>query len=166
MAVNGYLFDTNILIDFGQRLYPLDIFPTLWNDLSDLIANDMVLLTSGCIQELKTKISDPEADRDNWRDWWIKHGFTYDHQKYQQTYATLVNKIMKDDRYYGNCGGAKRRHFLSKADPWLVSIAKQENLGIVTREGNGALQIPRICSLEGVEVLQLPEFMRMQQLSY
>lgn len=48
----GYSFDTNIVIDGRVRRYPPDVFPRLWDNLTNLIADGRALVADEVLFEL------------------------------------------------------------------------------------------------------------------
>lgn len=56
--------------------------------------------------------------------------------------------------------------FISKADVWLVSIAKKEDYILVSEESEATLKIPTICKLENVKCIKVIEYFRMFSMKF
>jgi len=160
---NRYLFDTNTIIQMGQRYYPRDIFGELWDYIYQQIDAGSILVTDGVIDELTEKINDQTANRNAWRDDFIQFSENSDqilHENYQSEFMTLANKCSSDIEYRGNCKQQTVSRFLDKADLWLVAIAKSEGFKLVSEESEGSLKIPTVCKLEGVSCIKTVDFFR------
>ena len=51
------------------------------------------------------------------------------------------------------CRGSQ--HNRNVADPWLIAAAYTENLTVVTEEGRGEQQIPKVCESRGIPCIAL-----------
>ena len=158
-----YLFDTNSLIDLGQRHYPKDLFVDLWNHIYIQIDLGLILITDGVVSEITDKIDDPEANRNAWRNGFLQHANNsklIQHGNYQSEYSKIANKCNSDVKYRGNRNDNSVARFLSKADVWLIAIAQKDDVTLVTQELPGTLKIPTICSVESVKCINMIEYFR------
>lgn len=161
---NKFLFDANSIINMGQRHYPIDMFSSLWTHFNSHIDLGMVVISDGVISEIKEKIDDVEANRNLWRNDFITHASNsglVKHGDYQMEFAEIANNCNSDIKYRGQKSNNSVAKFLSKADVWLVSIAKKEGYILVSEEGEGTLQIPVVCKLENVKCIKVIEYFRM-----
>ena len=60
--------------------------------------------------------------------------------------AAIVRELCS--RFPKLCRGSQ--HNRNVADPWLIATAYTENLTVVTEEGRGEQQIPKVCESRGL----------------
>lgn len=158
-----YLLDTNIFIASYDRYYRNEYFPSYWEKFS-VILNEHVVIP---------KIVKDEITKSTWFLEWLKHNYRDDiinHKKYSQQWQTILN-------YVQSCGLYKDKALVDQtkgwaneniADPWIIAIAKEENLIIVSDEnpipnlGKGEpskrATIPDICNRQGIRCINRNEF--------
>lgn len=123
-----YLLDTNIYINFYERYYLFDYFPSFWDKIKVIINSNVVL----------PDIVVNEHYQDEWFKKWVEENFTGTHCKYRdyaEIWAEIIQHISNHDCYSEKAltndnSWARER----VADGWLVAIAKKDNLVIVTSE--------------------------------
>jgi hypothetical protein len=149
MASPLYVFDTNILINL-QRRQPLDLYPTLWDKLSGLVSNGLIISSREVLDEITTGSDTLVA--------WAKlhkEAFLPTDEAVQQK----ARSILAANR--GLVEGGKKNN---SADPFVIAIAILMKCKVVTEEGkNGnpnAPQIPDVCDKYRILHINFVEFMR------
>lgn len=141
-------------------------FGPFWAHLDQLLDNKQIVLSGGVTDELAEKLNHPDDDKNEWRKWWLSREPSVKDEDHQETYSDIVNSCQVDARYRGNCNQTRVDRFLDKADPFLVAIAKDCEITIVSDEKPGSLKIPTICALEDVRCLNLIDFLREMKFSF
>lgn len=164
---NKYLFDTNALIQLGQRQYVPDLYPDLWPHLFELISMDVIAISEFVIEEISEKLDDPESNQDSWRETLIQNvSAPIQDENYQSEYKVIANKCNDDKAYRGNCSNSTLERFLNRADVWLIAIAKKDSFVVVSNELKGSLKIPTICELEEIKCISTIDFFRSLNISF
>ena len=169
MVYKMYLLDSNIYINFYDRYYKIDFFPTFWNKLA-VILNAQVSIP---------KIVIEENYQDPWFKEWIKKYYKtplIDHKLYSDEWAKVI-------RHIATCGLYKEAALSSEkgwaheriADPWLIAIAKKDELTLVTDEiknpnlnslnPSKSAKIPDVCEQLGVRCISMNHFFKEVKLS-
>jgi len=154
-----YLLDTNIYIGFYDRYYLPAHFPTFWENFKAHI-NDFVVIP---------KVVLDENYQDTWLRSWIKENFVHDvidHRDFVEEFAEILAHIQKQEHYKDDVLINWAREKI--ADPWILAIAKKENLIIVTDETSNPnlnknqpsknAKIPDIARELGIECINRNEF--------
>lgn len=151
MAERRYSIDTSSLIAAWAERYPIDVFPTFWQRLGQLIESGLLAASIEVLRELKRKAPDLHD--------WIKDRaelFVEIDDECQQHVAALMAKYPKfvDERTGKSAG-----------DPFVIAVAIGENkqLKVVTEEIGGTLdrpKIPNVCRLENIECINLLQLIR------
>jgi hypothetical protein len=150
-----YSFDTNIYISIWRDNYPPDRFPTLYNDLADLIKKGIILSSYTVKIEL-------EKQRDEIYTFFKKYKnlFVQPNKNEQNYVQILVNH--PDFPKWGL--GDSEKHY---ADPYIVALAKAHDLKVITYEsGRGENTIHRACEILNVECHNFVKFLRDEDLIY
>ena len=150
-----YSFDTSALINPWYKLYPSDVFPKVWEYLSDTIDKDLVVAHITVIQE----IEDEEL-----KEWVIqrkKLEFQPD-ESIQKLASEIQSKFPKIVRPSAKVG----------ADPFVIALAKQYELTVVSEEilknseKKDRGKIPYVCEKYGVKHINFLGFMREMQWTF
>ncbi len=157
---NFYIIDSCSLIDLNRH-NPIDVFPTLWQKIGDLIDSNMMISHIEVFNEV--------TQQDDILSEWLK--------KYKKMFidvtnrqAELVNEIL--DKYPSFVKTDKQYD----ADPWLIALAKemqedpQQKLLfsvkrlIVTEESlrGNKIKIPFVCQHFGIECINRVEMFRQE----
>lgn len=124
-----YLLDTNIYIDFYDRFYPKEHFPSFWKQITPIIDSQVV-------------IPDVVVNENYQDDWFTKdflaNNYHHDflkHRDHLQTWAQIL-KYIDDSPYYSSDALTNNRSWAHEriADGWIIAIAKDEGYTIVTHE--------------------------------
>lgn len=128
MLMTKYLLDTNIYINFYDRYYRFDYFPSFWTTFKNII-NTQVILPDIVVNESYQDVRFKE---------WLNQHFTatyIKHKSYANEWAEVIQHI-------ANCGLYSPKALTNDAswvhekiaDGWLIAIAKKDDLVIVTNE--------------------------------
>lgn len=158
-----YLLDTNIYIDAYDRYYLHDYFPTYWEKFS-VILNEHVIIP---------KVVKEEVTKSDWFLVWLKdnyQGNILNHRNYSQQWQTILEYVQSCGLYKDVALTKQTTGWANEviADPWIVAIAKEDNLVIVTNEdrdpnldkGNPikSAKVPDVCDRQGVQCIGRNEF--------
>lgn len=158
-----YILDTNIYADCYERYYRSEYFPSYWEKFS-VILNEHVIIP---------RIVKDEITKSDWFLEWLKTNYnddTLNHKNYVERWQTILNFVQ-------SCGLYKEKALIDQAkgwaneniaDPWLIAIAKENDLIIVSDEtrdpnldkGNpiGRAKIPDICDRQSIRCITRNEF--------
>jgi hypothetical protein len=158
-----YILDTNIYADAYERYYRNEYFPTYWEKFSTILNEHVVI----------PKIVKDEITKSDWFLEWLKdnyHDNIINHKDYSQQWQTILEYIQSCGLYTDKALAEQTKGWVNDkiADPWLIAIAKENDLIIVTNEqrnpnlnkGNlvGAVKIPDICDRQGIRCMGRNEF--------
>ena len=157
-----YLLDTNIYINFYERYYRVKYFPSFWAKLPAIL-NKYVVIPQIVVAE---NYQDPKFRK------WLDKNYLKEiinHKNYATQWAQILQYIDDCEYYKEEALSADRGWAHEKiADPWLIAIAKEENLTIVTSEirnpnlhnpnGNKAAKIPDVCDDLDVDCIDMNDF--------
>ena len=139
-----YCLDTSSLLEAWGRSYRPANWPSFRMKLEKLIADGRCVIC----EEVKTEIEDDAA---NLIDWARKQpGFLVNYDRDQEL---VVKQIMRDYPRLANLNRNK-----GWADPFVVASAKCRGYTVVTEEGPGAAEgpkIPFVCKKLGVSCISL-----------
>ncbi len=150
-----YSIDTSAFLDAWVRNYPVDVFPTIWQQMDEAARNGTVLASDEVLRELERK-------EDGAHDWVKAHpkmlvgldSEVEEHVRYiMRTYPRLVDT--KKGRSVG--------------DPFVIAVARVRNLTVITAENaTGKRDVPRIpdvCGDLGIPCIRMLDFFREQKWS-
>ncbi|MEX5279047.1 DUF4411 family protein [Lactococcus petauri] len=157
-----YLLDTNIYINFYDRYYRFNYFPSFWEKFEDILNSNVILpkiVVSENYQDMAFK---------NWVDSHYR-GQILNHKNYVESWAEVIQHIQLSDLYKDEALSSDRGWANeSIADPWLLAIAKEEDLVIVTDERKNpslnsihpskAAKIPDVAQDLGIRCITMNEF--------
>lgn len=149
-----YCIDTSSLIESWHRRYPPDSFPSFWNRLSDVIDSELVVAQELVIHE----ISSQDDELHNWVKQRVKLLIAFDEEVQQ-----IASEILQD---YPRIVG---RHQKFGADPFVIALAIQRSLTVITEEEGGTQRkpkIPFICSNMKVRCINTLDFIREMKWSF
>ena len=158
-----YLLDTYMYIDSYDRYYRKDFFPTYWQQLSEILNSHVVIPI----------IVRDEITKNDWFLKWLRQHYKRDylsHKRYIEQWQGVLNHIQTCGLYKESALTAQVRGWANEdiADPWIIAIAKELGLTIVTEEqkvpnlGQGnpvkSAKIPDICDDWGVRCISRNDF--------
>lgn len=150
-----YSIDTSAFLDAWVRNYPIDVFPTIWEQMDKAARNGTLFASDEVLRELERKDDGAHA--------WMKarHEMLIaldleveEHVRYiMRRHPRLV------DTKKGRSGG----------DPFVIAIARLKTLTVITAENaTGKLEVPRIpdvCNELGIRCIRMLDFFREQRWS-
>lgn len=150
-----YVFDSNIFINLHRR-QPIDIFPSLWNKIGDLM-DDGTIISS---QEVYDEIMIGGDDLEKWAKA-RKSCFLASSVPIQQEVRNILST------YRGLVEGGKKKN---SADPFVIALAKQKQCKVVTEEvrtrNEEAPKIPDICDAYQIECIDFVGFAREEKFTF
>ncbi|MHA1784475.1 MAG: DUF4411 family protein [Candidatus Helarchaeota archaeon] len=149
----AYSFDTSAFIEPWRRHYQPDIFGAIWNQIKELLLNRRILVTLAVKDEL-------EKQRDELFNFINRiNPFLQPTRDEQRIVRQLINHPNFD-----KWGLSDEHH----ADPFVVALAKCNNLAVVAYENIRATKnkIPVACKMLDVEYIEFPEFLRRENITF
>lgn len=151
MSAVQYSIDTSILIENWQRLYPPDVFPTVWDFLDRLIKTRVAVISEEVYDELTPKDDELLA--------WAK-----ERQDFLYATSEEVQKATMDinDEFPDLTDTERER---SVADPFVIAIATLEECAVVTYEEprtkpTRPRKIPDVCFALQIQCFDFVELAR------
>lgn len=147
-----YTLDSNILINM-ERLYPRDIFGTLWERIEELAHQGQACICEQVLTELRRGTGGLET--------WAKQlgGFVCRTQQDEIIKVAEISKAHPD----------WVRGQENEADPWVIAHAIHEHRIIVTEErpkgpntADRNQKIPNVATEYGAQTVNFLEFMKIQ----
>jgi uncharacterized protein YacL len=156
LPFEGYCIDTNALVDLWRRLYPIDVFPSLWKNIEELARSGKLIAPREVLKEL-------EQVDDDLLKWVKKHGRMIVGLETEQ-----LDRVKEILRVFPTL--IEPNKTIPDADPFVIALAMTESVVVVTNErmaGPGARpKIPNVCSRYGVKCLNLLDFFREQKWNF
>ena len=169
MTATLYLPDSNIFIASYRLNHPFDYkeFHPFWRWMEKLAEDKAIAMVDVVYDEL---VNEQAADPDM-LDLWVRAVFkgrqiSHKDDRYAQVYAQIQDYLVTCGHYAEESRQCWEPE--SKADPWLIAVAKVEGAVIVTDEARVPLQqgqhmkkepkIPNIADHFGVETMNLRRF--------
>lgn len=148
-----YVFDSNIFINLERR-QPIDIYPSLWNKISELMENGTIISSREVYDEIM--IGDDALKK------WVK-----DRKEYFLPSSVPVQQevrtILMEHR--GLVEGGRKKN---SADPFVIALAKLKYCKIVTEEirsnNNESPKIPNVCDHYDIKCINFVDFMREEKI--
>jgi hypothetical protein len=145
-----YCVDTSAWLDGWARDYPQDVFPSLWEKLSECIASDVIK----CSEEVYVEL---EKKDDGLHDWLKarKQVLVYLDEDIQRIASELLVAHPRLVDTHRN---------RSQADPFVIATAEHLEAVVVTGEKpRGKLDIPKIpdvCEARGIGCMSFLDMLR------
>ena len=147
-ALVSYSIDTSSIIHARRRVYPPDIFPSLWDKIEGLIQEQILVATEEVLHELERQ--DDEIYR--WARQQTEMFIPIDHE-----IQPIVSGVLLQ---HPNLIDVRRNR--SGADPFVIALAIQRGSAVVTQEvptnNPSRPHIPDVCapfSIPCVDILRL-----------
>jgi Domain of unknown function (DUF4411) len=151
-----YCIDTSSLMHASQRHYPMDTFPTFWAKMEGLVSASRIVAPDEVLREVEKK-------DDVLKSWCKKNGRLF--HPLDQEVQTAASEILDafprlvDDRPEKG-----------QADPFVVALARQRDLVVVTQESptksNVRCKIPEVCKHYKVKCIPLLELIRTEKWTF
>lgn len=144
-----YSFDTSAFVNPARRYYPFDVFPTFWKAIEARIANGEIIATDIVKDEIEQK--DDELTE------WAKtqNGLFVSVTKPCQQHASGIIKAFP--KWVDATSGK------NDADPWVVALAMEHTITVVSDERGGGpskVKIPYVCGEMKVNHMRVIDFIR------
>ena len=143
-----YCIDTSSLIAAWQERYPIENFPSFWNKMDQLISDKRLIAPIEVLNEMKKRSDELHA--------WLKARPQMFRELDDAMQLEAVRVLTQFPRLVGE------RKLRTSADPFVVALARVENLSVVTDEkltGNAnRTNIPDVClslAMTSMSVLDL-----------
>ena len=143
-----YCIDTSSLIAAWQERYPIENFPSFWNKMDRLISDKRLIAPIEVLNEMKKRSDELHA--------WLKARPQMFRELDDAIQIEAVRVLTEFPRLVGE------RKLRTSADPFVVALARVENLSLVTDEkptGNpNRPNIPDVClslAMTSMSVLDL-----------
>ena len=150
-----YCMDASALIDLGERHYPerLKVFAPIWDHIYQEIDSGEII----SVDYVKTEL---EKKADDWRTSFLSRADKMFHisDEIEKEYAGVINDIEMGSEFNVN---KHRERFLTGADPWVISLAR--NIGectVVSAETKPLAHygLGPVCDKLGVKHINLVRF--------
>lgn len=150
-----YVFDSNIFINL-QRRQPIDIFPSLWNKIGDLMSDGTIISSQEVYDEIMIGGDDLEKWAKARKVYFLPSDVSVQHE---------VRTILSTHRGLVE-GGSKK----NSADPFVVALAKQQQCKVVTEEVRTrnvkAPKIPDVCDAYQIKCVDFVGFAREEKFAF
>ena len=155
MVPKRYSFDTSAFIETWRHYQPIDVFPKVWEDLANVIAENRILCSIIVQEELRRKDDDLLH--------WVLERVTFLEPTKKE--EAIVISIISDAHFSQWAKGRK-----NQADPFVVALGKVNKCPVVTWEHTFdrtlSNTLASACKLQGVEAISFVEFQRREQFRY
>jgi hypothetical protein len=157
-----YSFDTNIFVDWWERRYPPDLFPSVRDRMTDLASAGRVLAVELVRDELKAVTAD--AGLLNWTKQYAAIFIPTD--------AAIQTEGASVQQAFPGLLDPKAAYV--EADPFVIALAKLRGLTVVTNETPASAKhkpkrshyIPDVCAALQVPCMDLFAMMRKEAWSF
>ena len=139
-----YSVDTSSLVEACDVLYPMENFPSLWDEIEELIRNDRLKMSELVFEEA--------MGNEILRNWCDEKGLqSFLELKVDESVQSIVRTILS--KYPGMLKVKKNK---SGADPWVIALAMQyPGVVVVTEEKSTSdrlhPRIPDVCKFSNIE---------------
>jgi hypothetical protein len=146
-----YSLDTSVFIEAWVRHYPPDVFPAVWKHLEDGIAQGKLRAIIEACRELEQHGNDLFA--------WAKRR----KGKFVTLSTTIQRRVAAILAQFPSLAKADKTH--RDADPFVIALAAEEGLTVVTYEVSKPTKprIPDVCQRLSIPCMTLVELFRKEQ---
>ena len=151
-----YCLDTSVLVEGWVRLYPKDVFPSIWGKIEEMVADGRLLSPDEVLNELKKQ----EDDLHKWAkgQTGLFHPLDIDLQRATQEILTEFPRMVES---------GKSRH---QADVFVVALARITGRTVVTQEtpsvNSNKPKIPNVCKHYAIRCIDLLSLLREQNCNF
>ncbi len=150
-----YCLDTSALIGMGERHYPerVKVFSPIWEHLYSSIDSGDIISVDYVKVELEGKAAD-------WREQFFSRAskMFLISSDVEASYAKIISEIEKNTVFRVN---KHRERFMSRADPWVIALARHVGkCTVVSEEKKGLTEygLGPVCDVLGVKHMDLIQF--------
>lgn len=150
-----YSIDTSIFIENWQRLYPPDVFPSVWRFMESLIADGRGLVSHEVLEELKKKDDELLGWMSGRENLLVPTG------------DEIQIRTIEINDQFPNLTDVERERGV--ADPFVIAVAEVRSCSVVTYERPRTRttrppKIPDVCAARGqVDCIDFVELARREQ---
>ena len=156
-----YCLDTNIFLDWWERRYPPDLFPSLESEMTALAGSAVICAPERVWEEIR-HVGSPDLIA--WAR--LNRGIFRPHDIAIQTEANAIHA-----KYPGLIDPFARH---DEADRYIIALAKLRGLVVVTHETSARSKknpprshyIPDVCAAESIRCMNFVDLMRQQKWSF
>lgn len=148
-----YSIDTSALIDGLERYYPEENFPSLWERIDSLVAEDRLVMSEEVWLEATVHAAAV-------KDWCERHGEGALVVPTDAAVAGEVQSILTSFPRLVMEGKSRNR-----ADPFVVAVASLQRATVITGEAEGNAnrpKIPFVCQGIGVPCVKFLDLVRLE----
>jgi uncharacterized protein DUF4411 len=149
-----YSIDTSAILDAWVRYYPYDTFPSFWDKFKELAASQVGVATELIEHELSKK-------DDGCLKWFKQSNLNIFFVELTESVQSVVTDMMKNPNYQRL---VEDRKGTFGADPFVIALAKVEDLIVVTGEKASKNlikpKIPDVCIDMGIQCISILDLMR------
>jgi hypothetical protein len=149
-----YSIDASAILDAWIRFYPLDVFSSFWDEFKSMAESQKGMAT----ELIKMEISNKD---DGCHDWFQQNELDGFFVELSDSVQSVVTDILKNPNYQRLVEDRKGTY---GADPFVIALAKVENLAVVTGEkasqNPSKPKIPDVCDEPEIECLSILDLMR------
>ena len=149
MSDRIYCIDTSSIIDF-IKYHPIDIFETLWSNLSDLMLDGRLVVHERVQNELKGK--------DDGAQEWVKKVPKSAIARIDTEQGAFITRLGREHRHMA--WKMAQPEYKTKADAFLVGLAVTRGYIVVTEENSRDWHIPDLCNRYSVQSINRWDLMR------
>lgn len=155
-----YSLDTSSLISAWNTFYPPDVFPSLWDNISEAAQSGIIQISDFVYQEIQAeqKEGDPLSK-------WVKkrrnHIVFPTSEEVQLIWLEIQNEHYLEEDEDGNYSFVDPKQQQENADPLVIALARCHDCAVVTEEKfikdpeTKRVKIPNVCEKEGVPWMNL-----------
>mgnify|MGYP002784171201 CR=1 FL=1 len=147
-----YSIDTSALVDGWRRYYPPDVFPGLWDRISELVEDGRIIATEEVLVEL-------EKGDDDLHKWALAQ---------KQMFVPLDEDVQNAATAILAAHPLVSKNALGPiADPFVIALAQVRGCTVISGEvwtnSTVKTKIPNVCAVLGVNHINFLEFIREQR---
>ena len=147
----GYCIDTSALIDLWRKLYPPDVFSSLWGEIGSLVHKKELISPKEVLRELSVKDDELLV--------WVKtHDIRKMFKAIDREQQNSVSNILSSFQ------GLIDPNAIVGADPFVIALAMSRGWSVITSERpanpGSRPKIPDVCRSYSIKCIGLLEFFR------
>jgi hypothetical protein len=156
-----FLLDTNFFIEAHRKSYPMDVFPSFWERIQELV-NAEILVS---IDKVKGEIFKNEDELKIWCIEKLSNAFFQNSDEAIAEYKQIITWAYSKRNNPYTQSALDVFMNADEADAWLVAYALKNHLSLVTfevssPESKKSIKLPDACIPFGVQCLQPMDMFR------
>ena len=145
-----YVVDTSSLVGAWVRSYPPDLFPGVWEHMSELAQTGQLIAPEDVLEELKAQDDELLG--------WVRARVDAIIVPTSRALLLEARAVLADHPGLTKTGTGRGR-----ADPFVIALAAQRDCPVVTQEQGGSAakpRIPYVCTARGVTCMSILDVIR------